>query len=37
MFSDQQAIHGVIVPVKIHLAADGYDNGRKTTGIGAEC
>jgi|HubBroStandDraft_4_1064222.scaffolds.fasta_scaffold240405_1 hypothetical protein len=37
MFSDQQAIHGVIVPVKTHqthLAADGYDNGGKTTGIG---
>jgi hypothetical protein len=34
MFSDQQAIHGVVVPVKTHLAADGYDNGSKATGIG---
>ena len=34
MFSEQQAIHGVIVPVKTHLAADGYDDGSKTTGVG---
>jgi hypothetical protein len=34
MFSGQQGIHGVIVSVKTQLAADGYDNGTKTTGIG---
>jgi len=36
MFSDQQAIQGVIVPVKTHQthrAADGYDNGSKIHGM----
>ena len=34
MFSDQQPIQSVILPVKTHLAADGYDNRSKTIWIG---
>jgi hypothetical protein len=32
VFSDPEAIHGVIVPVKTHLAADGYEMAVKQPG-----
>jgi hypothetical protein len=32
VFSDPEAIHGVIVPVKTHLAADGYEMAVKQQG-----